>query len=213
MKNKILFGLLLFLGACAKERTTTHFSTQGQAKPAVGEPITYVLTNEDYEKQQQQKKSESNLAYTTIMKENFEQKDLEILFQSLNAPETTLGTPEGVICEFIPQLRVQKTIGRLSCVKQTAQTSNEELLKESTKYTCTVNFNQNKDLDTADQQLFDAITIPAVEDEHGFTGIKTMSKKIGRFHCEQMTKLDTGEVRYECSTDAIFTNSETESTP
>lgn len=205
MKNKAFYAVLLLLSACAKERTTQHFTTQGQMKPAVTTP--------QGEEPQVKTQEAEDPFYITKMKEDFEQKDLSDIYQAFNVKETELPKPEDVICEFIPQLRKQKKLGRLTCLKQTPQIGNQDPSEQSSRYECEMDFTPGKGFESSDQAIYEALTIPEVEDEHGYIGSITMTKQIGRFHCNKITRLDTRETRYECAVYGIFAANETKSAP
>jgi len=206
MRNAFPFAIFLILSACAKQRNTPYYSpNQGQMK--VGPVITSVLTNPNYDQQQKDKNNAQDAKpYTppgdaTLMDEDFEQKDLAVLYKSYQATEVTLPLPEGVICEFIPQSRIQKTIGRLSCTQQSPMVSDPVTIQNGTRYHCSVDVNKSEEFSLSDRLIYEGLNIEETIVENGNSDVKIFTKRIGRFHCEK--EVSSGAPRYECSADTL----------
>lgn len=214
MKNSIVLTLtIVVLGGCAKIRTSEQFSTQGQTRG----PITTVLTNSDYDQQQTDLKNqakikplspsefaEKNPETSILMKEEFEQAHLAKLFESYAVDEIEIGPREDVICEFVPQVRKVKTLGRLSCMKQHPDVKEETAIKDGTRFECVVDTSNTKSLQLSDKTLYENLEVEETENSPGRVGYRVFKKTIGRFHCEKTIKIPSGAVRYECSAYMVY---------
>ena len=143
---------------------------------------------------------------TEIISTKKDGKTAEKLYENLNVLEVTVEKPENVICEYVPQTRLKKSLGRLECLK-TFPAGNED--PSLTHYRCQVKLGNDMDLSNYDQSLFEQINISEEFNPHGYLGYTTFSKTIGRFHCDRMISERTQKTRFECGANLIYSgNSE-----
>jgi hypothetical protein len=199
MKKSTLV-LFLILSGCAKERTTQYYSGQGQSLP-LSSVQTAMKTEVKVESETDHNPNVISLNNTTA------QEDLEILFNSYEAPEVHLPKPEGVICEIIPQLRIQKTLGRLTCMKQTPMVTDVEVIKKGTSMDCSIDLSRTPSLITSDEVLYQSLTLAEELEPHGHMETTTYRKKIGHFYCDKIIKNSSGAVSYDCSINMMYSGS------
>ena len=184
MKKILTLAVIVLVTGCGKQRTTPYYSTE-TISGTMGKPIVSVLTNSDYEQQQLDKKTAHIVSMTKMMK----QKDLATLFKGLDVEEVKLGLPEGVACEIIPQLRLQKTLGRLRCVQQSPEVKSE--LASKVHYSCSINTAKTKRLAEDDTLLYKGLNIPEVKNV----------KQVGKFSC-------TKDPKYHCGLETKISSQE-----
>ena len=203
MKKSFVLAIVFIVSGCAKERTTPY------QHMVVGPATTSILTNANYDQQQLDKKNATAAKPYTApenaisLEESLDQKDLAELFTSYDAPEVQLPKPEGVICELIPQLRVQKTLGRLSCTKQSPVIGNEVAIQNATSYHCSLDPTQSEENMLSDRLIYDGLNFLEAVNPNGYIGTDTFTKSIGHFHCNKIIQRGTGALRYECAVDMI----------
>jgi hypothetical protein len=203
MKKLSTLALIVILTGCAQQRTTPYYSTQGMPNGVPGKPIVSVLTNPDYDQQQLNKKTDTTIKPVSNkivpLEEGFTQADLSTLFESMNVRGVELGLPEGVICEFIPQLRIQKTLGRLRCMKQTPETINSITLQNGTRYECSVNTSTGAKITEDDAKLYEGLNIAPIDEASGRSGATIDSKRVGEFYCTKVREVYPNAVpNYSC---------------
>ena len=203
MKKIFVLTVFLIITGCAKERTTPYFSNQGQMK--MGNTLVSVLTNEDFEKQKLNSakkeitvKPQTESENVVSLNEEHEQENLKLLFNSYEAPEVKLGMPEGVICEFIPQLRIQKTLGRLSCLKQSPLSPGPVANADQARYSCKIDQSENDENTIGDLSIYESLQLTEIEAESSTTEIKIFKKEAGRFDCSKSIEIKTGNLLYKC---------------
>ena len=209
-----MLGMIVMLGACAKERTTPYQdprtqTIQGQtasnekpvkkdvepaASPA-SSPSLVSTVNPAVEENLLEKSAEFE-----VMNSVSDGDRVKELYESLNASEVAVPKPEGVICEYIPQTRLKKSLGRLECTKQFPQNSTSS---EHVNYACHVNLSADEYITIYDQHLYNQLNVEEKTTSIGIGGDTTFTKQVGRFHCDKTLIDATQEAEYSCEIERI----------
>ncbi len=185
-------ALSILFAACANERTTTYEDPRAK--------ITN-RTTVDQTVNQSSTLPSQNPEFVEIISTKKDGKAAEKLYEALHVLEVAMEKPENVLCEFIPQTRLKKSLGRLECLKM-FPTDNED--PSLTSYRCQIKYGNDDELKNYDESLFQQLNTNEEFNPHGYLGYRTYSKTIGRFHCHRMISESTQQTRFECGVDMIY---------
>jgi hypothetical protein len=194
-------ALTLVIAACAKERTSTYEDPRAQTiqgRDSIttnSKPVNQDQVEPTASPSPSQPEAMNPYEFIDVISSRYDGNDAQKIYESLDVSEVSVEKPEEVICEYVPQTRLKKTLGRLDCLKMFPTGKDDPT---NTTYTCKVIMTKNDPSGDYDQNVFHALTIAEVLNPHGYRGYTTYTKEIGRFHCDRLIEETTGKTSFEC---------------